>query len=290
MENDEGVPCAVIREIAALRKLSIHPNILKLKEVKFSTPCEEDDWIKTPPQVFQFYELAECDLHTFLSKSHKVKGEMKSSVITSFSFQIAHALEFCHRHLIFHRDLKPANILVMPERKIVKLADFGLSRYRSLQPSPFTEDVVTLWYRAPEILLHGNYDESSDMWALGALILEMVDGDPLFAGDSEIDTLFLIWKALGTPTEETWPGITSQHLFQNSFPSFPRKGVDTLTEKELEFEMEDLLSSLLIQDPNNRISSQECLTHPLFHNLSLPSSLVDQYEDLDKSRGVVMNI
>ncbi|KAH0484424.1 MAG: hypothetical protein KVP17_002214 [Porospora cf. gigantea B] len=100
-----------------------------------------------------------------------------------------------------HRDLKPQNILLNRSGNMVKLADFGLARKMS-RPEPRTIEVVTLWYRAPEILLgDANYTSKADMWSVGCIVGEMISGFPLFPGDSEIDTLYKIFQMLGTPTD-----------------------------------------------------------------------------------------
>lgn len=123
----------------------------------------------------------------------------------NYFYQILSGLAACHRSRFVHRDLKPQNLLLQDDR--VKLADFGLSRACYLSARAYTHEVVTLWYRAPEILLGSSlYSYSVDVWSAGCIFLEMLNGAPLFAGDSEIDQLFKIFMVLGTPTDVTWPG------------------------------------------------------------------------------------
>lgn len=133
----------------------------------------------------------------------------------------------------------------------------------------YTHEVVTLWYRAPEILLGGRqYSTGVDMWSVGCIFAEMATRKPLFPGDSEIDEIFKIFRVLGTPTEQDWPGVTSFPDFKSSFPKWDRKGDDGLTTpdgaKVLGDEGLDLLEALLVYDPAGRISAKQAVIHPYF--------------------------
>jgi cyclin-dependent kinase len=123
--------------------------------------------------------------------------------------------------------------------------------------------VVTLWYRAPEILLGGRaYSTGVDMWSVGCIFAEMCTRKPLFPGDSEIDEIFKIFKLLGTPTENDWPGVTSFPDYKSSFPKWSHTDealVDNLSE-----EGQDLLDALLVYDPAGRISAKQACLHPYF--------------------------
>lgn len=126
--------------------------------------------------------------------------------------------------------------------------------------------VVTLWYRAPEILLGGRaYSTGVDMWSIGCIFAEMCTRKPLFPGDSEIDEIFKIFRSLGTPTEEDWPGVTSFPDFKPSFPKWQRNYDDPLV-GNLSPDGEDLLELLLMYDPASRISAKKAIIHPYFGN------------------------
>lgn len=109
------------------------------------------------------------------------------------------AIEFCHRSNIIHRDIKPENLLINPDKDDLRLCDFGFARpINTKQPhAALTDYVATRWYRAPELLLSNRYGLEIDIWAIGCIMGEITDGDPLFPGESEIDQLYCIQKVLG---------------------------------------------------------------------------------------------
>lgn len=149
----------------------------------------------------------------------------------------------------------------------LKLADFGLARAFGIPVRHYTHEVVTLWYRAPEILLGARkYSTPVDIWSIGCIFAEMSMKQPLFPGDSEIDQLHKIFHALGTPNEEIWPGVSLLPDHKNTFPNWlarPIAGsVKNLCPKGL-----DLLSRMLVYEPSRRISAQEALLHPYFDDL-----------------------
>lgn len=154
--------------------------------------------------------------------------------------QLLEGLAYCHSHSILHRDLKPQNLLIDREGHI-KLADFGLARSFTIPLRTYTHEVVTLWYRAPELLLGTKfYTMAIDIWSLGCIFAEMVrkfkkipkisilkispnlqiTKRPIFHGDSEIDQIFRIFRVLGTPDDKIWPGVTELPDFKAIFPKW----------------------------------------------------------------------
>lgn len=127
--------------------------------------------------------------------------------------------------------------------------------------------VVTLWYRAPEILLGArNYSTPVDIWSLGCIFAEMLTHNALFPGDCEIDELFRIFRVLGTPNESVWPGVTSLPDFQDSFPIWtPKRLSDVVHADEQAL---DLLSRMLVYDPAMRITAKQALEHPYFASVN----------------------
>uniref|UniRef100_A0A2D4G9K0 Protein kinase domain-containing protein n=1 Tax=Micrurus corallinus TaxID=54390 RepID=A0A2D4G9K0_MICCO len=146
----------------------------------------------------------------------------------------------------------------------IKLADFGLARAFGVPLRTYTHEVVTLWYRAPEILLGCKYYSTAvDIWSIGCIFAEMVTRKALFPGDSEIDQLFRIFRTLGTPTESLWPGVTNLPDYKGNFPKWPRKDMKVII-PNLDQDGRDLLLQLLMYDPNKRISAKAALNHEFF--------------------------
>jgi len=185
------------------------------------------------------------------------------AMVKKFMSQLVEGVRYCHSHRVLHRDLKPQNLLIDREGNL-KLADFGLARAFGVPLRTYTHEVVTLWYRAPEILLGGRqYSTGVDMWSVGAIFAEMCTRKPLFPGDSEIDEIFKIFRLLGTPDENTWPGVTSFPDFKSSFPKWKREPTRKLV-PGLEQHGLDLLDAMLEYDPARRISAKQACIHPYF--------------------------
>lgn len=249
--EDEGVPSTAIREISLLRELS-HPNIVDLKDV-----------VHADAKLYLVFEFLDQDLKKYMDSVGK---KLKPMLIKSYLFQILQGITFCHRRRILHRDLKPQNLLI-DRHGTLKLADFGLARAFGVPIRTYTHEVVTLWYRAPEILLGGKqYATAVDIWSIGCIFAEMVMRAPLFPGDSEIDELFRIFRTLGTPTEETWPGVSQFRDFKSSFPKWSPKSLAKII-PDMEPEGLDLLAQMLVYEPGKRISSVAAMQHVYFDDL-----------------------
>ena len=181
--------------------------------------------------------------------------------------QILLGLHHCHRHNIVHRDLKPQNLLTTRDGRVVKLADFGLARSIYAQQRSYTREVVTLWYRAPELLLgEHRYTPAVDTWSVACIIAELATKRALFPGLSEIDQLFKIFKLLGTPTETMWPYITSLPEFQGAFPKWAPNDLETAL-GTVDPLCADLLTKMLKYDPAERISVIDAIWHPFFDDV-----------------------
>jgi cyclin-dependent kinase 1 len=177
--EDEGVPSTALREISVLRELQ-HPNIVQLK-----------DCVQSANRLFLVFEFVDKDLKKYMDSCD---GMLAPNLIKSYMSQFLKGLEFCHTRGVMHRDLKPQNLLVSRSGQL-KIADFGLARAFCPPIRPLTHEVVTLWYRPPEILLGSQtYAPPMDAWAVGTILVEMVSKRPLFPGDSEIDELYKIFQ------------------------------------------------------------------------------------------------
>merc|ERR1719456_465392 len=253
------MPSTAIREISLLKELS-HVNVVKLLDVH----CSNKENSKKLYLVFEFLDL---DLKRYV----KQQGNLPNTTVQSFSYQLLMGTEFCHSHRILHRDLKPQNLLIDPVRLCLKIADFGLARAFSLPIPKYTHEVVTVWYRAPEILLGSTlYSVPVDIWSAGCIIAEMATLTPLFPGDSEIDTIFRIFRKLGTPTTEVWESLSDLPCMKSSFPQWKPRGlrnINRLPEVLGNLGIE-VVDALLRYDPRLRVSAKRALQMEYFAGMS----------------------
>lgn len=248
--DDEGIPSTAIREISLLKELK-HPNIVSLEDVLM----EEN-------RLYLIFEFLSMDLKKYMDSLPSDKS-LDNQLVKSYLYQITSAILFCHRRRVLHRDLKPQNLLI-DKNGIIKVADFGLGRSFGIPVRIYTHEIVTLWYRAPEVLLGSTrYSCPVDIWSIGCIFAEMATRKPLFQGDSEIDQLFRMFRILKTPTEEIWPGVTSLPDYKNTFPRWSTNQVHNHI-KNLNSAGLDLLQKMLIYDPVHRITAKDILMHPYF--------------------------
>uniref|UniRef100_A0A8D0GXY9 Cyclin-dependent kinase-like 2 n=1 Tax=Sphenodon punctatus TaxID=8508 RepID=A0A8D0GXY9_SPHPU len=244
-EDDKTVKKIAMREIKLLKQLR-HDNLVNLLEV-----CKKK---KRWYLVFEFVD------HTVLNNLELFPNGLDYSRVRKYLYQIIKGIGFCHSHNIIHRDIKPENILVS-QSGVVKLCDFGFARTLAAPGEAYTDYVATRWYRAPELLVGDiKYGKAVDVWAVGCLVTEMLTGEPLFPGDSDIDQLYHIMKCLGNLTPR------HQELFYKN-PLFA--GVRLPEVKELEplerrypkllAAVLDLAKKCLQIDPDKRPSCAELL-------------------------------
>jgi len=254
LENEEeGVPSTAIREISLLKELQ-HPNIVFLEDV-----------LMQENKLFLVFEYLSMDLKKYIDKFPS-EQYIEKNLVKSYCYQLFQGILFCHQRRVLHRDLKPQNLLIN-EQGVIKLADFGLARAFGIPVRVYTHEVVTLWYRAPEVLLGSSrYSCPVDIWSLGCIFAEMVTKRPLFHGDSEIDQLFRIFRTLTTPTEDTWPGVTQLQDYKANFPRWKENNIADSV-KQMDPLGLDLLKKTLVYDHTDRISAKAALSHPYFDDL-----------------------
>ena len=263
IENEkEGFPVTAMREILIMKRLH-HQNILKLIEIVLSQPNEKN---KNRGNFYLVFEYMEHDLS--LLSTFRINYTIPE--IKCILYQILSGIGYLHENNIIHRDIKSANILLNNKGEI-KIGDFGLARL--INPNPnvakrYTNRVVTLWYRAPELLLgETNYGFAIDVWSIGCVFSELLNGVPLFNGRTDNEQVEKIFEKCGIPNEDTWKGVTKLKYWKDRCPNanytFNLREVykDNKKVDDVTF---DLLSKMLILDPSKRITVKDALEHNFF--------------------------
>ncbi|XP_072328092.1 cyclin-dependent kinase 16-like isoform X3 [Scyliorhinus torazame] len=251
LEHEEGAPCTAIREVSLLKELK-HANIVTLHDI-----------IHTEKSLTLVFEYLDRDLKQYMDDCGNI---MNMNNVKIFLFQLLRGLSYCHGRKVLHRDLKPQNLLINDKGEL-KLADFGLARAKSVPTKTYSNEVVTLWYRPPDVLLGSTeYSTPIDMWGVGCIFYEMGTGRPYFPGSTVEDQLHMIFRSLGTPTEETWPGILSRDEFKAYH--FPKYKAEPLINNapRLDTDGIDLLAKLLQFEGKRRVTAQEAVRHHYFKN------------------------
>lgn len=263
-EDSEGVPPTTLREISLLRMLSRDPHIVKLMDVKQGLNKAGNT------VLYLVFEYMDTDLKKFIRTFRQTGENIPSQTVKSLMYQLCKGVAFCHGHGVLHRDLKPHNLLMDPKTLALKIADLGLARAFTLPIKEYTHEILTLWYRAPEVLMGAtHYSTAVDIWSVGCIFAELITKQALFAGDSELQQLLHIFRLLGTPNEEMWPGVSrlkNWHEYPQWKPQQLSSAVPNLDENGL-----DLLCKMLQYEPSKRISAKGAMEHPYFDGLKKES-------------------
>jgi cyclin-dependent kinase-like len=254
-DDDEILRKTALREVKLLRLLR-HGNIVSLIEA-----------FRRKGKLYLVFEYVEKNLLEVLEE--QAQG-LDPALVRHYIFQLCQAIHWCHSNEVVHRDIKPENLLIDVARRQLKLCDFGFARLLNNPNEELTDYVATRWYRAPELLLGSTqYSFSVDLWAIGCIMGEITDGQPLFPGESEVDQLYIIQKIVGPLIPSHMDLFLGNSRFAGlKFPDMSRpetlqkKYLATLSKRSLHF-----MQQVLSMDPAERPTSEEALNHPYFQNM-----------------------
>ena len=252
--GDDLIKKTMKRELKMLQRLS-HPNIVQFQ-----------DAFKRKGNLFLVFEFVEKNLLELIEEHPK---GLDPNLIKNIIYQLCKAIKYLHEHKIIHRDIKPENLLIT-QNKETKLCDFGFARLLSGGPEKLTDYVATRWYRAPELLIsQGEYGTEVDYWAIGCIMGELVDGNPLFPGENELDQIHCIQKILGNLTEKQQDTFYSNPIFQGKNllnitkpETLERRYYGKLNKHAISF-----MKGLLELDPKKRLNGVTVFQHPYFAKL-----------------------
>ncbi|KAL4435824.1 hypothetical protein ABPG74_015792 [Tetrahymena malaccensis] len=250
----------ILREIKILKALE-HDNIISIRDVLSPVPKEKLE------DIYIISQLMDTDLHQIIASDQILSEDH----IQFFIYQLLCGLKYIHSAGVFHRDLKPGNLLVNSDC-VLKICDFGLARTVDTKVNVLvlmTEYVATRWYRAPELLLSWNkYTTAIDMWAVGCIFSELYMRKPLLPGESYLNQLILTLNLTGTPSKEDLENIQSDRAKQfiislgNKAPKDLSKLIPNASPQAI-----DLISKMIVFNPDKRISAEEALKHPFFESI-----------------------
>ncbi|XP_077982610.1 cyclin-dependent kinase 10-like [Glandiceps talaboti] len=257
-KESDGLPVSSLREIHLLINLH-HTNVVYLKEVVVGSHLDS---------IFLVMEYCEQDLASLLDN---MSTPFTEAQVKCLALQMFQGLRYLHENFVIHRDLKVSNLL-LTDKGCLKIADFGLARTYGIPLKPMTPKVVTLWYRAPELLL-GSKEQTTaiDIWAAGCIVGELLAHKPLMPGRSEIQQIDMIVELLGTPNDSIWPGFSKLPLLESfNLKKQPYNNLKHkfpwLTEAGLR-----LLNFLFVFDPKKRATAEDCLESSYFKEQPFPS-------------------
>ncbi|XP_043650728.1 cyclin-dependent kinase 12 [Drosophila teissieri] len=275
----EGFPITAVREIKILRQLN-HRNIVNLHEIV----TDKQDAVEFRKDKGSFYLVFEYMDHDLMGLLESGMVDFNEENNASIMKQLLDGLNYCHKKNFLHRDIKCSNIL-MNNRGKVKLADFGLARLYNAddRERPYTNKVITLWYRPPELLLgEERYGPSIDVWSCGCILGELFVKRPLFQANAEMAQLETISKICGSPVPAVWPNVIKLPLFHTLKQ---KKTHRRRLREDFEFMPApalDLLDKMLDLDPDKRITAEDALRSPWLKKINpdeMPTPQLPTWQD-----------
>lgn len=270
MEGErDGFPVTAVREVKLLRSLR-HKNVVQLQEVMVETN-----------ECFMVFEYLSHDLTGLLNHPNYTLDPSQKKDLAK---QLFEGLDYLHTRGVLHRDIKAANILVS-NTGVLKLADFGLARfYAKHHRLDYTNRVITIWYRSPELLLgETQYDPSVDIWSAACVMMEIFTKRAIFAGDgSEIGQLDKLYSIIGTPDQTLWPNLVEMPWYELLRPGYQKPNIFAQTYKDqLTNAAFELLASMFQYDPAKRPTAAEVLRHAYFVTEEPPPRQAVELKDVD---------
>ncbi|XP_065906716.1 cyclin-dependent kinase-like 4 [Dysidea avara] len=276
-EDDPMIKRIAMREVRMLKQLK-HGNLVNLLEV-----------FKRKRKLHLVFEY--CD-HTVLNELEKHQKGLDEKFIKQILWQTLQGVKYCHENQCIHRDVKPENILVC-KSGVVKICDFGFARM--LTGDEYTDYVATRWYRAPELLVGDTqYGPPVDVWAIGCLFAELLNGQALWPGKSDVDQLYLIQKNLGPLIPRHVEVFRDNSFFKGISLPTPDK-MEPLEVKFGGYPMKAIsfVKSCLVMEPAGRLTCEELLDHSYFDDFrdwfepELEALLAKEFKKVTKSRSRV---
>ncbi|XP_038078899.1 cyclin-dependent kinase 7-like [Patiria miniata] len=246
-EAKDGVNRTALREIKLLQELK-HENIIGLLDV-----------FGHKSNISLVFDFMDTDLEVIIKDNSLV---LKPGDVKAYMIMTLKGLEYLHTHWILHRDMKPNNLLI-DTNGVLKIGDFGLAKFYGSPNRVYTHQVVTRWYRCPELLFGARiYGVGVDMWALGCILAELLLRLPFLPGESDLDQLTRIFQTLGTVTEEQWPGMTllPDYIEFKKFPGTMLSDIFTAATDDLL----ELIAALLCINPMKRYTATQALKMEYF--------------------------
>lgn len=256
-EFKDGLDMSAIREVKYLQEMQ-HENVIELVDIFMASE-----------NLNLVLEFLPSDLEVIIKDKSIL---FTPADIKSWMLMTLRGVHHCHRNFILHRDLKPNNLLIAPDGKI-KVADFGLARTMPLAQENLTSNVVTRWYRSPELLFGAkHYTSAIDLWSVGVIFAELMLRIPYLPGQNDVDQMEVTFRALGTPTDKDWPEVSTFPAY-NKLQIYPPPSREELRRRFIAASENalNLMCGMLLMNPQKRWNATQCLESEYFREAPAPT-------------------